>query len=181
MNLRTALHLGIITSLGSLLVLLVSDLTEEARSENERLALQSSLTELVKWDTRIELDVDASRLDRAIALCDANGALDAALIPGTSRGYAGQIEFVAAVNGAGLVTGVRVTSHAETPGIGDLIETHKSPWIHSLGARRAREADWRLAEDGGDVDGVSGATITLRGLLRGLDDALGREVPECLQ
>ena len=181
MNFRTALHLGILTSLGSLALLLVADLTEEARSENRRGALQRSLAELFDEDTRIDLDIDTSRLEHPVTICDGQASPRVTLVPGSSAGYAGDIAFVAAVDAAGQVTGVRVTSHAETPGIGDLVETRKSPWIHSLRSRSATRTDWRLVQDGGEIDGVSGATITLRGLLRGLDEVLVSDRPECSQ
>lgn len=179
MNLRTALHLGLITSLGSFMVLLVSHLTEEARTENRIEALRSSLMELLPSDLPATPDLDVSRLEAPIALCDAEDRLLAALIPGSGSGYAGQIEFVAALSGSGHLTGVSVTSHSETPGIGDVIEASKSPWIHSLRGRKVRETQWELLRDGGDIDGVSGATITLRGLVRGIGETLPQAQAEC--
>ncbi len=181
MSLRTALHLGLITSLGSLLVLLVSDLTEEARSNNWQEAAQSNLMELMQRDERLHIDFDATSLTQPTAVCDAHSELQAIFYPVTGAGYAGKIEFIAALNTESQVTGVRVISHAETPGIGDIIEADKSSWIHSL-ARRPKDATvWALAHDGGDIDGVSGATITLRGLLKSLDEALSQDAPACSQ
>ena len=179
MNLRTALHLGLITSLGSLMVLWVSQLTEETRLENQRDYLRSSLMELLQADISETPDLDASRLDEPISLCDRQGMLQAAIIPGTGSGYAGDIEFVMAVSSIGQVTGVRITSHSETPGLGDIIEASKSNWIHSLQGRDAQESSWELVKDGGDIDGVSGATITLRGLVRGIANSLPQSLPVC--
>ncbi len=181
MNLRTALHLGLITSLGSLGVLLVSDCTEDARLNNRQEAAQSSLRELLQRDEHFQIALDAYSLEQPTALCDGQGMLQAIIYPGAGTGYAGEIELIAALNGEGEVTGVRVTSHAETPGIGDVIEADKSPWIHSLASRPKDATVWKLAQDGGDIDGVSGATITLRGMLRGLDEALSQDAPMCSQ
>ncbi len=49
-------------------------------------------------------------------------------------GYAGRIALVVAVNTNGLLSGVRVTQHKETPGLGDYIDPKKDrrkdlPWI----------------------------------------------------
>ena len=181
MNLRTALHLGLITSLGSLGVLLVSDCTEDVRLDNRQEAAQSSLMELLQRGEHFHMDIDAHSLEQQTALCDGQGTLQAIIYPGTGTGYAGEIDFIAALNMEGEVTGVRVTSHAETPGIGDVIETAKSPWVHSLASRPRDATAWKLARDGGDIDGISGATITLRGLLRGLDEALSQDSPTCPQ
>ncbi len=52
-------------------------------------------------------------------------------------GYSGAINLIMGVDRSGKVLGVRVISHAETPGLGDKIEVSKSDWIlkfegHSL-------------------------------------------------
>ena len=179
MNLRTALHLGIITSLGSLLVLLVSEYTQDARAENHAQALQSTLMELMASDVTVGFVLDADLPDHPFALCDTEGALEAALIPGVAAGYAGEIVFIAAVDATGRVTGVRVTRHAETPGIGDIIDRDKSDWIDTLKWRSRNDTVWALTRDGGEIDGVSGATITLRGLLGGVGETLSEARPRC--
>ncbi len=179
MNLRTAIHLGLITSLGSLLVLWVSEFTEHARTTNRMAAERARLMELVQMELPEYLAVDSNGLDALSALCDGEGHLKTALVRGTGSGYAGEIEFVAAINGEGKLSGVRVTSHSETPGIGDVIEPAKSPWIHGLDGRDASTTRWELSRDGGDIDGVTGASITLRGLVRGVGEALRAPLPEC--
>lgn len=179
MNLRTALHLGLITSLGSLMVLFISEFTEAARTENRRDALRSSWMELLQGDSSETFEFATRQLHEPVALCDQHGILQAAIIPGTASGYAGPIAFVMAVNRSGKVTGVRVTSHSETPGIGDVIEENKSDWIQTLSKRDAEATSWQLVRDGGEIDGVSGATITLRGLVRGLSKSLAQARPEC--
>ena len=181
MNLRTALHLGLMTSLGSLMVLWVSQLTEEARTENRRDALRSSLMELLQADDTVLPDLELGRLQKPTAVCDPQGVLQATIIPGSGSGYSGQIEFVMAVNRLGTVTGVRVTAHSETPGIGDVIEVSKSDWIHGLGQRDARQTSWQRIQDGGDIDGVSGATISVRGLLRGIGESVPHTLEECAE
>ena len=44
-------------------------------------------------------------------------------------GYSGDIHLLVGVDLDGTVLGVRVTSHRETPGLGDRIETRKSDWV----------------------------------------------------
>ncbi|MBC7185113.1 MAG: RnfABCDGE type electron transport complex subunit G, partial [Marinobacter sp.] len=50
-------------------------------------------------------------------------------------GYSGKIHLLVGVNMQGTILGVRVTSHKETPGLGDRIETKKSDWIKSFEGR----------------------------------------------
>lgn len=83
-------------------------------------------------------------------------------------GYSGQIRLLVAVSVDGRLLGVRVTSHSETPGIGDVIEADKSPWIGSFSGRSLgdpAESRWRLRKDGGDIDAISGATISSRAVV----------------
>ena len=44
-------------------------------------------------------------------------------------GYSGDIALLIGIDANGTVTGVRVTAHHETPGLGDYIDRAKSPWI----------------------------------------------------
>lgn len=84
-------------------------------------------------------------------------------------GYTGPIRLLVGVNARGTVTGVRVVSHRETPGLGDGIEVARSPWILGFdGHSRANTPDeqWRLRRDGGSFDQLTGATITSRAVLR---------------
>ena len=77
------------------------------------------------------------------------------------------------VNDAGIIQGVRVLSHSETPGLGDNIEIEKSNWILSFNHRSLKNTDkWGVKKDGGDFDQFSGATITPRAVVKGVHNAL---------
>jgi Na+-translocating ferredoxin:NAD+ oxidoreductase subunit G len=83
-------------------------------------------------------------------------------------GYSGPIELLVGVQVDGQLTGVRVTQHRETPGLGDKIETRKSSWILSfdgLGLGNTPERDWAVRKDGGRFDQFTGATITPRAVV----------------
>jgi len=98
------------------------------------------------------------------------------IVRGHAAGYGGDIEFLMAIDAERQVRGVRVTRHAETPGIGDAIETRHSGWILGLRGLPADgdAAAWRLRRDGGTVDAITGATITSRALIDGVRAALKR-------
>jgi electron transport complex protein RnfG len=83
-------------------------------------------------------------------------------------GYSGQIRLLVAVTIDGQILGVRVSNHSETPGIGDVIEADKSAWIGSFDGRslgEPEESRWRLRKDGGDIDAITGATISSRAVV----------------
>lgn len=81
------------------------------------------------------------------------------------NGYNGPITMLVALRPDGRIIGVRVTEHKETPGIGDAIEDTRSDWILGFSGRSLQqppEGRWRLTVDGGDIDHISGASMTSR-------------------
>jgi electron transport complex protein RnfG len=90
-------------------------------------------------------------------------------------GYGGNIHLVVGIDVGGTVTGVRVTAHRETPGLGDYIVRSKSPWIEqfvgkSLTAPESKR--WKVIKDGGQFDARAGATITPRAVVKAVHAAL---------
>lgn len=87
-------------------------------------------------------------------------------------GYSGNIHILVAVNIDGVVQGVRVLSHRETPGLGDRIELRRSDWILSFDGHRVRsdkDPRWAVQRDGGMFDAFTGATITPRAVINAVE------------
>lgn len=95
-------------------------------------------------------------------------------------GYAGDISLLVGINAAGQISGVRVTAHRETPGLGDYIDPKKDknkirPWITQFNGQGLEEralAGWRVKKDGGEIDYMTGATISPRAVSRAVARAL---------
>lgn len=90
-------------------------------------------------------------------------------------GYGGPIRLLVGVTAAGTVAGVRVLSHRETPGLGDVIEAGRSDWMGSFqGRSRGDPADerWKVKRDGGVFDQFTGATVTPRAVVGAVHRAL---------
>ncbi|HEX2138844.1 MAG TPA: electron transport complex subunit RsxG [Woeseiaceae bacterium] len=90
-------------------------------------------------------------------------------------GYAGAIRLLVGIEYSGEVTGVRVLSHRETPGLGDLIEASKTNWLEqfrntSLAAPPRTE--WAIRRDGGAFDQITGASVTTRAVVRAIRQTL---------
>lgn len=99
-------------------------------------------------------------------------AVQGAVFEASSPGYAGPVDVLVGINRDGVVQGVRVLRHAETPGLGDKIEEAKSNWIHSFEGKGLTTAKWLVKKDGGDFDQFAGATITPRGVVKAVKEAL---------
>ena len=91
------------------------------------------------------------------------------------NGYSGAIHLLIGVDAQGQVSGVRVISHKETPGLGDPIEIEKSPWIDTFHGKTLSNPDakgWGVKKDGGVFDQFTGATITPRAVVQAVHNAL---------
>lgn len=94
-------------------------------------------------------------------------------------GFTGPIKLLVgiAASGAltGVLTGVRVLEHRETPGLGDLIETSRSDWILQFSGRSLGDPEvsrWAIRRDGGDFDQLTGASITPRAIVKAIRETL---------
>lgn len=90
-------------------------------------------------------------------------------------GYSGKIKLLIAVNHDGSISGVRVLTHTETPGLGDYIDIAKSKWIKLFDGEsllKTSDSNWRVKKDGGHFDYRAGATITPRAVVKAVHKAL---------
>lgn len=84
-------------------------------------------------------------------------------------GYNAPIRLLVGIAPDGTLTGVRVVSHRETPGLGDPIEVEKSDWIRQFDGKsldNPPRAQWAVDKDDGAFDSLTGATITPRAVVR---------------
>lgn len=97
-----------------------------------------------------------------VYLARRNGQLSGVVLEAAApNGYGGRIELLVGIARDGTVQGVRVVSHRETPGLGDYIDLAVSPWAQQFAGKPATSR-WAVKKDGGDIDYVSGATISAR-------------------
>jgi Na+-translocating ferredoxin:NAD+ oxidoreductase subunit G len=179
--------LGMFGVVGAGLVGLSHDLTAERIAQNERQAVLDRLQVLLPVGTVANdllhetLDVSAPDLlgtqtTRVHIGRDADGEPVAVVLnPVVTQGYSGDIKLMVAIRADGTISGVRVLSHRETPGLGDKIERERSPWIEDFDGKSLLQPDasgWKVRRDGGVFDQFTGATITPRAVVRGVHDSL---------
>ena len=181
----SSLKLGITVLVAIAILTLAYQLTRDRIAEQQRRAELRGIMEILPadiYDNDILADVipvqsellgDSPESNRPAALenrkiyrARKNGQPVAAVMQVTAPGgYNGNIELLVGVLLDGRLSGVRVTSHKETPGLGDGIELRVSEWVlaftgKSLGQPPADR--WKVERDGGDFDQFTGATITPR-------------------
>ena len=90
-------------------------------------------------------------------------------------GYSGDIKLLIAIKYNGEISGVRVLTHKETPGLGDYIDIAKDDWIKLFDAEsltKTSDKNWQVKKDGGQFDYMAGATITPRAVVKAVHKAL---------
>jgi len=86
------------------------------------------------------------------------------------RGYGGDIGLVVGADvKTDTIIGVGVTTHSETPGVGS--KAKSDPSFSAQFEGRAVTDTYQVKPDGGQIDAISGATITSRGVSAGVTSA----------
>jgi len=185
--LTTSAFLGLFAVIGTGMVATTFINTESAIAENERQALLSSLHELVPprlhdneldEDTLTLKDADLLGSKKPVIAYQARkfGHPVAVILAATAPdGYNGDIKLLIAIDEYGLLLGVRVISHHETPGLGDAIDRERTNWIDNFtgySLDNPGNLGWHVEKDGGIFDQFTGATITPRAVVKAVHKAL---------
>lgn len=116
------------------------------------------------------------REDALIYRVYADGKPLAALFAVTAPdGYAGPIRILLGIDVNGVVTGLRILEHRETPGLGDKIEETRSDWVYQFNGKSLvdpKPEDWYIRRDGGEFDQLSGASVTPRAVINAVRETL---------
>ena len=184
---RSAASLGLVAVVGTTLLSGVHQATAERIEQQERRVVLEQLGQIVppqRYDNALQDDWIAfydeayfPKDQRVVAYRAREGGRPVAVILRfvATEGYSGPIGLLAGIEADGSLAGVRVTSHRETPGLGDAIELQKSDWILGFEGKSLAEPRpdaWAVQRDGGAFDQFTGATITPRAIVRAVRRAL---------
>ena len=158
--LKYALLLAVFCGMAGLLLPLVHDLTAPRIAAYQQ-KLEDDSLHLVFPEGK-----EIIPKDNYYEAFDENGRLIGYVLKIRSQGYSSEIEMLVGLKKARdlQITGVKVLSQMETPGLGSKVEN--STFLSNLTGRTRRTL--RLRKDGGDIDAITGATITSRAVVDGL-------------
>ena len=94
-------------------------------------------------------------------------------------GFDGAIDMMVGIDKAGKVIGISIISHAETPSLGAVAAENNAAGEAFRSQFAGLSGTLAVGKDGGTVDAISGATITSRAVVNGVNAALqcvGKEV-----
>lgn len=184
---RSALSLAAVAILGTALLSGVHSVTSSRIAEQERRAVLHQLGQVLsasRYDNALQNDVisfqDELYFPRGQTVtayrARKQGEPVAVILKFAAvNGYNGKIHLLAGINRDGTLSGVRISSHKETPGLGDFVEIGKSDWVTGFTGKSLKNPnpeDWAVKRDGGVFDQFTGATITPRAVVEAVQRAL---------
>ena len=109
-------------------------------------------------------------VERSFFIGKFDGKPDEVAFESYGKGFGGDIGLMVGVNpSTDKIVGVGVTTMSETPGVGSRAKT--DPDFVAQFAGKPMIETFKVKADGGQVDALSGATVTSRGVSGGLTDA----------
>jgi electron transport complex protein RnfG len=163
---KPTLALLLITLFSAAIMGIAYTVTKEPIRQQRANAEMAAISELLPQARTIEyydIDEAGSSLTRlAIVFGDDNTPLGY-VFSALPAGYSGRINMMVAFNPQGVIQGVRIINHTETPGLGSNITR-----------------DWFIGEFAGrsgivashDVPAIASATVSVNAVLRGVNDAV---------
>jgi electron transport complex protein RnfG len=94
----------------------------------------------------------------------------AAFLSSSTRGYGGLIQVMVGVQAGDTVRKIEILSHRETADIGSRIAD--PDFRNGFTNRSIARTVWKLKDDGGDLDAISGATISSRAVVEAVRNGL---------
>ncbi len=192
----------VLTAIGLVSAIALSGLYTSTLSQKEIIKseqMKKSLSEVLPLAKEFEL-VEKKRegLSSYYVAKDETGKIMGYAIKGQAEGYGGPIELVVGVDKLFVISGIKIFSQKETPGLGDkIVEVFsKKTWKTVLTGTSPDEGKARpyfqsqfenkkvplaLKKDGGDIEAITGATISSQAVVNAVNTAvlkLRRQVTE---
>lgn len=98
------------------------------------------------------------------------GIFTGAVFTVSAVGYGGVIDIMLGVTPDGTITGLQVLHHSETPGLGAKIA--EKNFRQQFKSKNLSNIKWAVKKDGGEVDQITGATISPRAVVKAIHQGL---------
>ena len=174
---RLVVTLTIICAVAAVLLSYVHNLTLKPIATQKRLEKVRALKKVLPaYDNHPDKDTLKIKLKNGHAievnLAKKDGKVIAVAFRMVShKGYGGNIELLMGVDMRGKITGVEILTMHETPGLGARILGE--PFKRQFKGKGLSTTKWAVKKDGGDIDQITGATISPRAVIgaihRGLE------------
>ena len=148
----------------------VNAVTQEPIAQAQEAKVQAAIKAVLPEFDKLEaMDVDGKNIN--VAYNSQGEMVGAAIEAGNDNGFGGHLQVMVGFDKDGNVYGYSILESHETPGLG----AKAAEWFQKGGkgdivsVEHARPLT--VKKDGGDVDAISGSTITSRAFLTAVNDA----------
>lgn len=165
------LSLTAIALVAAAILAALNAVTQEPIAAAQKAKVENAISAVLPAFASLEdQDVDGKACHVAY---DAQGKMvGAAIEAGNDKGFGGHLQMMVGFDADGSVTGYQILETHETPGLGAKADL----WFQKDGkgcvvGRKPAEGGLTVKKDGGDVDAITGSTITSRAFLSIVNDA----------
>lgn len=142
-------------------------LEEQINAVKEVCSKAAKEGEILKDDEALKKASREVEIVKGVFKVEKNGKVSAYAIMVSPRGYGGPMTLMVGIDSDGEVTGVKVLEQKETPGLGDKVTGSKQFLSQFIG--KSPEDPVEIKKD---IEAVSGATISSKGVTTGIKEAL---------
>ncbi|RRD94914.1 RnfABCDGE type electron transport complex subunit G [Clostridiales bacterium COT073_COT-073] len=172
---KNTLILFAITAIAGLLLSIVNSMTADAIAAQKIIqrdnALNAVLPDASFEEIKIEKAEEYQRIQGIYQAKDSAGNLAGYAFMLTNKGYGGTITLAAGISAGGVISGMDIITHSETPGLGANADTDK--FKEKLKGKQAETLTVvKGNNDGQNVDALSGATITSAAVTDAVNEAI---------
>ena len=165
----------IITMIAGLLLGFANDLTKEAIIENSKIS-KEDLNYIMPSAEKIQdmaIEVDAESGIKEVYEAVSGSDVIGYVMKVTSKGFHGAIDFVIGISKDDKVTGIKVLSHSETPGLGAKITEDKyTERFKDKPATGYLEVVKVTPNKDNEVEAISGATTSSKASVNAVNEAI---------
>ena len=167
---KPALILLAITAVAAALLGVVQSVTAEPiriSIENaQNAAMQAALPDASTFEA-VNADFSGTTISAVSVGKDGSGNEVGYVITANPSGFGGAVPTTVGIGSDGVITGIKVTTPSETPGLGALAA---QPAFQDQ--FKGMSGELKVNKDGGQVQAITSATITSRAVTKGVNEAL---------
>jgi len=171
--LKLGIILFVITAIAVALLSYVNEITKEPIARQKEIATQKALNNVLPGDGEFELlDSDLSNEDIIGKIYKSDNGYVFIVYP---KGYGGEIELFVGIDNNSKVSGIEITSHTETPGLGANAtnQEFKDQYKDKSAENIIEVKKGATTKDEPEISALTGATITSRAITKGVNSATG--------
>jgi H+/Na+-translocating ferredoxin:NAD+ oxidoreductase subunit G len=172
-NFKLGIILAIITSIAGVLLGLANGFTKDAIAENSKLN-KEDLALIMPLATSVE-ETDKKLEGNILEILEGKNGSEAVgyLFKVNTKGFHGPVDLMIAISNEGKTTGLKVISHAETPGLGAKIDEDKfKERFKNIPINKGINIVKTTPTNENEVEGVTGATISSKAVGTAVNEAI---------